>query len=90
MSSTWSMDGNVSLTRLWSRHDFDATTRCSDVFALPTAVPSLDPAVAVLAVLLLLGVVAALGTAVVRHLSNPVRTYRPLYATVPFPVAFLS
>jgi len=61
------------------------------VFALQSPPPSLGPPLVALAVLAAVGaVLGALGSAVVRRLSNPVGKYRLLYAGVLFPYALLA
>jgi len=61
------------------------------MFALQTPPPSLGPLlVAFVGLALAGGIVGALGTVVVRRLSNPVGKYRLLYAAVLFPFALLS
>lgn len=58
---------------------------------LQSSAPALAPALAALVVLALFGAaVGALGSAVVRRLSNPVGKYRLLYAGVLFPFALLA
>jgi STE24 endopeptidase len=61
------------------------------VFALQSAPPSLGPPLVALLVLAVAGVaLGAVGSAVVRRLSNPVGKYRLLYAGVLFPYALLA
>ncbi|MFB6194620.1 MAG: peptidase [Haloplanus sp.] len=61
------------------------------MFALQSSPPALaPPAVALLVLAAVAGVVGAVGTAVVSRLSNPVGKYRLLYAGVLVPFAFLA
>lgn len=58
---------------------------------LQASAPRLGPAVAALFAFVLLGtIVGAVGSAIVRRLSNPVGKYRLLYAVVLFPVTLLA
>jgi STE24 endopeptidase len=73
------------------RHRFCLGGRAPDVFALQSPPPSLGPPLVALVVLAAVGVViGALGSAVVRRLSNTVGKYRLLYAGVLFPYALLA